>query len=894
MNTKGASQVGNDNGSSEPNFQTGGSDLNSSLESSLSAKPTTVHGWFEAQAKQTPDAIAVICEGKRLTYSELDREASLLANHLVKIGVAILGVLKAGGAYVPIDVSCPKDRMAFILEDVKPPVVVTETSLLESLPPHSLQVVCLDAKPWDPAPKVFDGPHGPSCGQDPAYVIFTSGSTGQPKGVLVTHQNVVRLFTRTQHWFGFNERDVWTLFHSFSFDFSVWEMWGALLSGGTLVVVPLSIRRNPREFYELLARERITVLNQTPSAFLQLMHAESLAAHPKQLSLRYVIFGGEALTLQSLQPWFSRHGDERPLLVNMYGITETTVHVTYRPIRQHDLAKGLGSVIGEPIPDLEVWLLDDDLQPVAVGMEAEIYVGGAGVALGYLNRPELTAEKFIPNPFGEGRLYRSGDLVRRLPDGELEYLGRKDQQVKIRGFRVELGEIESHLLRHPLVREAVVILRGNSSAAQKLVAYLVLNGPGVPAPSELREFLRPKLPDYMIPLAFVVITSLPLTPNGKLDRQALLDPDAQRQGDAPFVAPHTATEEALAQMWASVLEIKQVSIDDNFFELGGNSLLAVQFLWEAKERFARTAIIADLLAAPTVRQFAALLDSSSGGTHLKLDECVQGEASGAPLFYVPGFVGFGLFPPAIAKRLGSRIRYYDGLHYAGLVGHQAPFDRIEDIAAFLLKQIRAVWPDGPYHLCGFSFGGVVAFEIARQMRAQNLEVGLLMLWDSEVNETYRARTWSEAWSALRQNIERTESSLIPALARLGAQKINWLWNKWMERVGLKEAASIIGPPPQDSAEAVKKSQYAVAAAALQAEPRYQPGAYSGKIVLVQTETSLGLLHVPDPTYGWDVVGGKGVELIKVSGQHFAVLEEPAASVIAERIIAYFSSIVAAD
>ncbi|HEV2844548.1 MAG TPA: amino acid adenylation domain-containing protein, partial [Thermoanaerobaculia bacterium] len=402
-----------------------------------------LHHCFALQAARSPEAVAVVCDGERLSYGDLDRRANQIANHLIGLGVvpgdlvglrlersprmvaAVLGVLKAGAAYVPLDPAYPAERLAFMIEDSGATAILDE---------EALAGIAGDAS----------DPQAPVSAEHPAYVIYTSGSTGRPKGVVVRHGNATRLFSASDRWFGFGPEDVWTLFHSYAFDFSVWEIWGALLYGGRLVVVPYWVSRSPEAFYELLRDERVTVLNQTPSAFQQLTQVAET-----DLALRYVIFGGEALKPASLAPWFERHGDERPRLINMYGITETTVHVTYRPVGKADTV----SAVGCPIPDLGAYLLDQALNLVPVGVPGEIFVGGAGLALGYLNRPELTAERFVPNPFGEpgSRLYRSGDLARRLPDGDLEYLGRIYHQLKIRGFRIELGEIESALARHPAV-----------------------------------------------------------------------------------------------------------------------------------------------------------------------------------------------------------------------------------------------------------------------------------------------------------------------------------------------------------------------------------------------------------------------------------------------------------
>ncbi len=576
----------------------------------------SIHRVFEAQVDRTPDRPAVSSGGEAITYRELDERANRLAHHLLAAGVrtgdlvglcfdrsldlvvALLATLKAGAGYLPLDPSYPAERLAFALEDSGVGVVLTREAQAGGLP-SNLRIVALDREAAAMAarsPRRLDLPSDPEL---PAYVIYTSGSTGRPKGVVIPHGHVTRLFAATDPWFGFGPDDVWTLFHSYAFDFSVWEIWGALLYGGRLVVVPFWESRSPEAFYALLRAERVTILNQTPSAFLQLLWAEEsvLGEAAPDLALRRVIFGGEALDLPSLAPWFKRHGDERPLLVNMYGITETTVHVTYRPIRQADLAAGRGSVVGVPIPDLTLHVVDPDLQLQPIGVPGEIVVGGEGVAQAYLGRPELTAQRFVPDPFGApgARLYRSGDLARRLPDGDLEYLGRIDHQVKIRGFRIELGEIEAVLSRHPAVSQAIVLVREDV-----LVAWYV--GEPVSA-ADLRAALGKELPDYMIPAWFVPLPGLPLTANGKVDRKALPAPDASRQG-REFVAPEGPVQERLAEIWAEVLKLERIGAHDNFFELGGHSLLATQVLSRMKKSFGMDLPLRTLFDSPTVAGLA--------------------------------------------------------------------------------------------------------------------------------------------------------------------------------------------------------------------------------------------------------------------------------------------------
>ena len=379
--------------------------------------------------------------------------------------------------------------------------------------------------------------------------------------------------------------------------------------GGRLVVVPYWVSRSPEAFTALLHRERVTVLNQTPSAFRQLMPRLLAAGSAEELTIRFVIFGGEALELKSLQPWFDHYGDERPRLINMYGITETTVHVTYRPITGADLDADIGSVIGKPIPDLRIYLLDQHRELVPIGVPGEMYVGGAGVARGYLQRPELTAERFITDPFSQtagarAKLYRSGDLARRLPNGDLEYLGRLDDQVKIRGFRIELGEIEAVLGQHRAVRENVVIVREDIPGDKRLVAYVVAKDSSLTT-FELRDFLKEKLPQHMVPSAFVLLDALPLTPNGKVDRRALPAPDQSgRKSEESFIAPRSPIEEILAQIWQKVLKLEKVGIHDNFFDLGGHSLLATQIVSRVRSGFSIELPLRDLFEAPTVYALA--------------------------------------------------------------------------------------------------------------------------------------------------------------------------------------------------------------------------------------------------------------------------------------------------
>jgi amino acid adenylation domain-containing protein len=583
-------------------------------------KQQCLHHLFEAQTARAPDNIAVTCDQQQLTYQELNQRANRLAHQLRGAGIGpealvaisierslemiigILGVLKAGGAYLPLDPSYPAERLAFMLRDSQAKVLLTQQSLREALPMYQGQVICLDEDWLKAAPDNDEDPSVPISPDNCAYVLYTSGSTGMPKGTMITHYNVVRLFQATDSCFDFDEHDVWSMFHSYGFDFSVWEMWGALLKGGRLVIVPYWVGRSPEAYYNLLSEQGVTILNQTPAAFRQLIRHEQNVGRSQFLRLRRVIFGGEALELESLRPWYEMHGDEQPQLVNMYGITETTVHVTYRALQLADIGKG--SVVGRGLDDLQVYLLDEVLEPVPVGVAGEIYVAGGGLARGYLNRPELTAERFIPNPFSTqpgARLYRSGDIGRYLTDGGIEYLGRADQQVKVRGYRIELGEIESVLGQHISVREAVVVTREAKSGERSLTAYVVPDLGQEIQVSELRGYLKQKLPEYMMPASFVILDALPLTSHNKLDRRALPDPEPYHPAlESTFIQPQTEMEKTLCDIWQTALQIEGVGINDNFFDLGGHSLLVVQVQHSILQDLNITVPIVDLFLHPTI------------------------------------------------------------------------------------------------------------------------------------------------------------------------------------------------------------------------------------------------------------------------------------------------------
>ncbi len=856
-----------------------------------------VHEVFEERAAACPEAVAVVFGDRSLSYSELNQRGNQLAHELRAVGVvpetlaaicmdrsiemlvAILGVLKAGGAYVPMDPAYPAERLAFLLADAQVRVLITQSGLVDKLPPHQAVEICLDSDWPRIAGRPADNPARQVEPENAAYVIYTSGSTGKPKGVVVTHANVTRLFSSTENWFGFGPHDTWTLFHSAAFDFSVWEIWGALFHGGRLIVVPQGVVRSPEAFHELLVREGVTVLNQTPSAFRNLILADERSPDSARLALRLVIFGGEALEFKMLLPWVRRHG-ERPELVNMYGITETTVHVTYFKIPREAIENDSGSLVGTRIPDLELYVLDGKRQPAPIGVPGELYVGGAGVARGYLNRPELTKEKFVANPFGHssaGRslLYKTGDLVRFRRDGNLEFLGRIDNQVKIRGFRIEMGEIENALREHPAVGAAAVTVIDEGPLDKRLVAHFVPLNKEVPDEADLRQFLKQKLPSYMVPSRIYPLEALPLTLNGKIDRSALSTPRANDR-PVPGPEPRGVVEVLLLQIWEDVLGRRPIGLDDDFFDLGGHSLLGMRLLAGVERAFSKRLTLVNFFEAPTVRKMAELLKSSgSTAAHSRLIP-ISSSGSGSPLFLIGPQP---LFRPLILRLAGNHPVI--GFLQPEAAAFDPPF-RLEDIAERYIRMLREYQPRGPYSLAGWCVDGMLAFEMAQQLRATGEDVPVVILIDSfnRARSPYGSR-WAAGRDRLKfhaRNLAHLDFSsksayLVDRLdtAREHTKRVVWSWfyklHVWTDRRLNDQLRSF------ERVLSVANSDYL-------------PLPYDGRVVLMRASVRPPGTDA-DAAYGWRQIV-PNLTVVDVPANHRDMFAEPNVQVMASAFSAALS------
>ncbi len=835
-----------------------------------------MHELVEAQVARTPNASAVEHGSLSLTYRELNQRANQLAHFLEKRGigpeskvgiclrrslelpVALLAVLKSGAACVPLDPAYPKERLTYMLEDSQTSLVLTQAGLLAEVTDFDAEVVNLDAD-W----KLFAGESREDVrsGVKPenlAYVIYTSGSTGKPRGVLLTHSGLVNHNVAAAQLFGLTPADRMAQFASISFDIAVEEIFPTWIAGGALVVREEDASLAVGDFLRWVEEKHVTALDLPTAYWHELVRELSESALGLPESLRMVIVGGEKASSAALATWRKLAGP-RVRWVNTYGPTETSVIVTsFEPKASEEIPAVLP--IGRPIANTRIYILGKNLQPLPVGIAGDLYVAGPGLARGYLNRPEITTEKFIPDPFCKepgARMYKTGDLARYLASGEIEFAGRTDDQVKIRGYRVELEEIEAVLGAHSGVREVVVVARENASGEKSLVAYVVPSREQVPTASEIRSYLKQKLPHYMVPSAFVLLEAMPKTPNGKVDKRAMPAPKASDLAEAQeYVAPTDELETQLTKIWETVLDKKPIGIRDNFFELGGHSLLAARLMHRIEQSLGQRLPLAALLQAPTVEQLSGLLRQEKWSSSWSSLVAIQPEGSRPPFFCVHGVGGNVVGFRDLARHLGPDQPFY-ALQPQGLDGKRACLTSIPEMAERYIQEIRRVQPEGPYRIGGYSFGGLVAYEMAQQLEAQGEEVALLALFD-----TYPGKMESR-----------------------GAQLKNLL------TLPLKEQASFVLKKGSFVAMTLRKRlelQFLprplrnVRQACAKAAGEYEVQPYSGRVTLFRVkEKSVGSLN--DPYAIWWRVAAAGVDLREISGDHLSLLKEPQVRFLAEEL-----------
>ena len=833
------------------------------------ARDRCVHQLFEAQAARTPNATAVVFEDESLTYRELERRANQLANHLIKLGaspdglvgiclerslemvVGLLGILKSGAAYVPLDPAYPRDRIAFMLENAEVPLLLTQAQLRESLPNTASGAVLIDSDWPEIAKQSQSSPALTLNPENRAYVIYTSGSTGKPKGVEIPHRAVVNFLTTMAERPGMTASDRLLAVTTLSFDIAGLEIYLPLTQGASVEIVSRDVSTDAHQLLEKLAGSGTTVMQATPATWRMLMEA----GWPGDPGLK-ILIGGEAVSQKLANQLLQKSAS----VWNVYGPTETTIWSTLSKLEPGQSAVS----IGRPIGNTEIFILDRMLQPVPIGVAGELHIGGDGLARGYLKRPELTAEKFIVHPLNpdpKARLYKTGDLVRYLPNGNIEFLGRIDHQVKIRGFRIELGEIETVLRQHPAINETVVLAREDTPGDKRVVAYFVPTRDAAPTTSELRSFLKEKLPEYMLPSIFVTLRSMPLTPNGKVDRRALPAPDqADFAPTGTFAAPKDAVESRLVQMWESVLGVRPIGVRDNYFELGGHSLLAVKLMNRIEEAFGKTLPIATLLEAPTIELLAAILGRKGWTPPWSCLVPIQTRGSKPPFFCIHGINGAVVRFHDLSQYLGSDQPFY-GLQAQGLDAGHPCHARTEEMASHYVEEIRRVQPQGPYFLGGYSFGGAIAFEMAQQLAAQGQEDAVVILFDTHFPQPRPP------------SISRKAALLTPF--RVPASE-RWTYISRLLRAPIRvvERRLHVARLPPNS-KRVRK-------ACLQAERDYTPRVYPGRVILFRSNHKpLGQLS--DPRAGWSECAARGLEVYEIAGNHENILLEPQVRFVAEHL-----------
>lgn len=859
----------------------------------------TIHELFAEQARQTPEAIAASFVDGVLTYSELDLRSNRLAHYLRGCGVsanglvgvclerspemlvALLGILKAGGAYMFLDASYPKERLALMIEDACPPVILTTTAFEARLPSNT-RLLRFDGAEFA---AVAEAPESPPIEatkpSDLAYVSFTSGSTGRPKGVCVPHRGVVRLVRDTSY-ARFAADEVFLQLAPIAFDASTFEIWGALLNGARLAVFPAQMP-TLAALGEFVQRQGVTTLWLTAGLFHQVIDERWESLH----GVRQLLAGGDVLSPLQVRKALERLPGCR--IINGYGPTENTTFTCCHRITVESLQRS-SIPIGRPISNTTVYILDERLQPVPIGVPGELYTGGDGLARGYLNRAELTAGKFVSHPFlsdPDARLYRTGDLARWMSDGRIEFLGRIDLQVKIRGFRIELDEIETVLSRHPAVRSCAVVVQPRRDAEKKLLACMTLNEKPGPSAKDLRRFLADKLPDYMVPTGFTFLDELPLDPNGKVDRRRLAS-TASAQPERVRTLPRDGVERRLVKIWEDILDVRPIGVTDGFFELGGHSLLAVRLLARIESVFERKLPLAAIFQAATIEELAGVLRGNTATWDATSLVEIKAGAERPPLFLVHG-VGGGMFwgYANLARHLDAE-QPIQAFKSRGLDGKEE-YPSIAEMAKHYVADLKAFQPTGPYAIGGYCFGGNVAQEMACQLEAKGDEVALVLLMNcSPTGGSYGRGRLTVNWTiCFFKNLAGLVINLYQAGPEARRNFLRWKWRTWTKRLRRLSSRGGRFRTGFDADEMVDLSAYSLDQRKLWASHvrslhEHRTRLYGGRVVLIRSRSHQLYCSFEDD-YGWAEFAAGGVDVRISPGAHESILEEPHVRNVAEEV-----------
>ncbi|MEO5570671.1 MAG: amino acid adenylation domain-containing protein [Bacteroidia bacterium] len=831
-----------------------------------------MHWLFEERVKEHPDKIALYFKGQKITYRELNERSNQLANYLrkenvkadllvgiciersVELIVALFAVLKAGGAYVPLDPSYPADRIAFILGDANAPVLLTTSETQQHIKGHKSKEILLD-KDWNEIAKERkDNPVHINKTTDLAYIIYTSGSTGIPKGVAIEHKSDIALFEWGKTVYSKNDLEGVLASTSVCFDLSIFEIFFTLSSGGRIILV-----KNALELPELPADADVKLINTVPSAIAELLKMKN--GIPS--SVQKINLAGEPLPVALVNKIYENTKAEK--VFDLYGPSEDTTYSTYT-LRE----KNGPYTIGKIIYNSQLYLLDKNMQPVPIGIAGEIYIGGDGLARGYLNRPELTAEKFVSNPFSieEGaRLYKTGDLGKFMPDGNIEFLGRIDNQVKIRGFRIELGEVESVLRKHPDMQDLIVVVKEDTNGDKKIVAYIVEKIKSDNLVNELRNYLKDKLPEFMVPSVFVVMDKLPITPNGKINRKALPEPEiilkTEFENESDIMLQLSSTEEMLADIWKELLNLKKIGIKDNFFELGGHSLIGVKMFIEIEKRIGVKLNLQSLFKAPTIEELAKIIDQEDSSIAWKPLVALQPGGSRTPFFCIHMHNGNIYRWKVLEKYLPADQPIY-AIQPKGLDEKQKPHRNLEEMAKYYIEIIRIVQPHGPYNLAGLCFGGMVVFEMALQLQAAGEKVALAAMVNNyaplENQSYYRMRKEFDGF--MKMGFGEKFNYALQKNLNLGKKIKNKALNILHKSSDVKP---VLTDPMQEDIRFIHTLALMI----------YNPKQmYNGDLFIIRTGGPIEDSKFYDSTLGWKrLVNGK-VEIVQVEGSdNDTIIEE---------------------